>query len=550
MTSQKKTAADLLVDCLIAQEVEYIFCVPGASIDPILNVLADRGPKIIVCRHEQNAAFMAQAWGKITGKPGVCLATAGPGATNLVTGIATASSERAPVVAITGQVSLRVKFKQSHQNINAVSLFEPITKWSIEIDHPDILPDVVANAFQAAMEPREGAVHISIPRDILGENISELKPIHAIVPEKVSQAMQEKIQSAAEIIDQAKFPVLMLGMVASKAPNTKALREFLRQFKLPVVATFEAAGAISKDLLDCFMGRLGIFRNQPGDEILKLADVLITIGFDPVEYDPYIWNKKSDRKIVHLDEVTATLDQCYQPKIELIGNIAYNLKSLLAHLNTSPRPIHALATETHQLLKSRLEEGQHLAGSPVHPLRVIYELSQIVTSDIIVISDVGSHQYWMASHFFCYEPGHFLTSMGFQTMGIALPWAIAAALARPNKKVLSVSGDGSFLMSSMELETAVRLNLPIVHMVWEDGAYNLVKIQQHLKYGRDSGACFGNIDTVKYAESFGAKAFRIEKAEDIASILQEALTIDKPVVISVPIDYSDNMEIVKATVAS
>ncbi len=537
------SGAELLVKCLEAQGVRYIFTVPGASIDPILDVLVDHGPEIILCRHEQNAAFMAQAYGRITGQPGVCMATAGPGLTNLVTGIATAWSERSPVVAITGQLPRAMQFKQAHQNIDSVGLFRPITKWSCEVTHLESMPDIVAGAFRLAGLPKEAPTHISIPSDILGLK-SACQPV-APLPHPVGRARGEEIAKAAKRIQGAKHPVILLGMAAGKPHATAGLRNFLERFEAPICATFEAAGAVPRKLVDRFMGRLGIFRNQPGDRVLEEADLVVAIGFDPVEYDPLIWNKGLKRELIHIDEIESTVDQNYQPSAELIGDLPTNLQKLSEVLGTRERPLSNTAQKAKKELEEQLERGKAIDTAPIHPLRLIYEMRRLLSDEVTVITDVGSHQYWMMRHYFCFEASHLLTSMGFQTMGISIPYAIAATLARPGTKVVSVSGDGSFLMCSMELETAVRLNSPIVHLVWEDGAYDLVKIQQEEKYGRDSAARFGHIDTVRYAESMGAKGMRIERPDQIEATLKAALEADGPVVISVPVDYSHNLEIVR-----
>ncbi|MBN1914753.1 MAG: acetolactate synthase AlsS [Parachlamydiales bacterium] len=541
----KISGAEHLVRSLTELGVEYIFTVPGASIDPILDVLVDSGPEVIVCRHEQNAAFMAQAWGKITGRPGVCLVTAGPGATNAVTGIAAAQAERCPVILISGQISQRIKFKHAHQNIPAVDLYKPITKWSIEVDYLEVLPDILSNAFQVAMTPHPGAIHIAIPSNILQEHCSfksisyESAPILGTAPDTV-------LSKAISLIESAHFPGMFIGNRVTTHRISESIRDFLRKHEMPVMATFEAAGAISRDLINLFMGRLGVFKNQPGDKILDKADVLLTVGYDPIEYDPVIWNKIPERTIINIDTVPAILDQAFHPTMEMIGDIALNLDALNKKLgtivNSSEFPE---VRKAFDMLVERYQAGKEYHDIPLHPLRLIHEVREYLHDDITVICDVGSHQYWWARHFLCFEPKYFLTSMGLQTMGIALPWAIATALARPNKKVFSISGDGSFLMSSMELETAVRLNLPIIHMVWEDNSYNLVKIQQEKKYHRKAFCEFGPMDMIKYAQSLGAKAFKMEKPEDIKTVLDQAFSAKGPVIISVPINYRDNAKIIE-----
>jgi len=542
----KLTGAEVVVHTLEKIGVEYIFCVPGASIDPILDVLADRGPQLIVCRHEQNAAFMAQAYGSIKGIPGVCLLTAGPGVTNAVTGIATALSERKPVVVITGQVSQRIKFKHAHQNIDAVQLYQPITKWSVEVDYKDTLPDILSNAFQIAATPRMGTAHVSIPSNILKDktDVDIIEKLH--VP-NLGMAIEKDLLNAAEYIQNAKYPMMLLGNAASREHVSRAICKFLKKHQIPVVGTFEAAGAVERDLEHLFLGRLGVFKNQPGDKILDKADVVLTVGFDPVEYDPIIWNYNKKRKIIHIDFIPAIIDQTYQPVLELVGDIALNLECIDKNLH-SVQTFDSLpgCKEAKAEFNKTIHSGKDIVGSPVHPLRLIYEMREMFDDDVTIVTDVGSHQYWMARNFLCFNPKHFLTSMGFQTMGVSIPYAIGAALARPFQKVVAVCGDGSFLMTSMDLETAVRLNLPIVIMVWEDGSYNLVKIQQELKYKRSFGVAFGNIDIVKYANSFGIEAYRIDHTDQIKDVLKKAYLANHPVVISVKIDYSDNHKIVEA----
>ncbi|HRW58826.1 MAG TPA: acetolactate synthase AlsS [Chlamydiales bacterium] len=538
-----KTGAELVVDCLEELGVEYVFCLPGASIDPILNVLKDRGPKVILCRHEQNAVFAALGYAKLTQKPGIVLVTAGPGATNIVTGMATAFSERNPVIAITGQVVQRIKFKHSHQNIDAKALFKPITKWSEELDSVEIIPQVLANAFQIAMTPKAGPVHIAIPYNLLNEKTLE-KPI----PYKefsYFRSLSEEIDAVAKEIESSEKPLVLLGNGANSSRYSLAICDFLKKCQMPVAGTFEAAGAIAKELVYLFMGRLGVFKNQPGDRVLDLADLIITIGFDPVEYDPVIWNKRNT-KIIHIDLTPPILDSAYQPIFQLVGDIEANLFELAKRLKKkdyySYRKEVVLA---HEILEERMQSGKMIESFPLHPLKVIYETKKYLSEKTTVISDVGSHQYFWARYFFCFKPKYFITSMGFQTMGVSLPFAIAAALVRPDEKVFSISGDGSFLMCSMALETIKRYNLPIIHMVWEDNSYNLVKIQQEKKYLRSFAVDFGPIDTVSYAKSIGIAAYKVHSFEAFEDVLRKAFDQEGPCVISIPIDYHENFNIIE-----
>ncbi|MNO39407.1 Acetolactate synthase [compost metagenome] len=536
--------ADVVVDSLISQEVPYVFGIPGAKIDSVFDVLQDRGPKLIVCRHEQNAAFMAAAVGRLTGKPGVCLVTSGPGASNLVTGLATANAESDPVVALAGAVPRSERLKHTHQSMDAPSLFEPVTKFSAEVEHPDNIAEVMANAFREASGSPPGAAFISLPMDILTGGTKKYDLQRFSTPQ-LGAAPSQLIESAAAAICKARLPVILLGMKASSAAVTHAIRNMIRENDLPVVETFQAAGAISHDLENHFMGRVGLFSNQPGDLLLQEADLVLTIGYDPIEYDPCLWNGEGSRQICHLDDRKAEIDNNYQPQIELIGNIGLSVQALAASLHGLRLPDESAAILRE--LRNRLEQDGNTfhSSSPhlVHPLEFIRTLRQLISDQVTVTCDVGSHYIWMARYFRSYEPRRLLFSNGMQTLGVAMPWAIAASLVRPNEKVVSISGDGGFLFSSMELETAVRLHLPLIHVVWRDGAYDMVSFQQTIKYGRTSGVQFGDVDIVQYAESFGAVGLRVNRPEELEEVLRNALEQPGPVVIDIPIDYKDNIKL-------
>lgn len=538
-----KNGAELLVQSLEAQGVEYIFGVPGGAVLPILDVLADHGPQFIVCRHETGAAFMAQAWGRITGKPGVVLTTSGPGLINAVCGVSTATEDRDPLVIITGQVPRAMRFKQSHMNVDTVNLFAPITKWSIEAEEPNSIPEIVANAFRVAARSRPGSVHISMPVDV-SQSAVTATPIPAGAGPSLGTAATEALGQAATLLSGAKAPAVLLGASASVPAHAAAVRRFLKRHALPVAMTFEAAGTLSRDLLDLFVGRVGYVRNQPGDRVLQQADVILTIGYDPVEYDPTAWNLSGNAQIIHLDENPAGLDRAYRPTVELVGDLARNVDALSEHVRLSAAGQRADVAAARKALLDEQAKGATLSGSPVHPLRFMHDLRQTIGDDVTVTCDTGAHEIWMARYFFSYEPRRLLFSMGHQTMGVALPWAIGTALARPGQKVVSVSGDGSFLMTCMELETAVRLKLPIVHIIWKDGGYNLIQTLQRRDYGRIFGATFGDPDFVKLGESFGAAAFRIDTADQIVPTLKNALACTGPALIEMPVDYRDNAELV------
>jgi acetolactate synthase, catabolic len=544
------SGAELVVDCLIKQGVKYIFGIPGAKIDAIYDVLKDRGPELIVCRHEQNAAFMAAAVGRITCKPGVVLVTSGPGASNLATGLSTANVENDPVVALAGAVPRADRLKRTHQSMDNAALFQPITKFSAEVVDPKNVPEVVTNAFRAAESTEAGAAIVSFPQDVLAAK-TEVNALGPLESPLLGTASDAAVDRAVEALQHAKMPVILAGMRANRFSVVKAVRSLLKKLSFPVVETFQAAGLIPRDMEDHFFGRVGLFRNQPGDLLLEKADVILTIGYDAVEYDPKFWNTNGNRKIIHLDEVRADIDHYYQPAIELVGDIPATvgrIKEKLSGLNINPENLDFL-DGMRKKLDSRDEPPKEIRGNRVHPLSLIHTLRSLISDDTTVTCDVGSHYIWMARHFRSYEPKTLLFSNGMQTLGVALPWAMAASLIHHHAKTISMSGDGGFLFSAMELETAVRLKLPIVHIVWRDGTYDMVGFQQKLKYHRTSGVDFGSIDVVKYAEAFGAKGMRVNHPDELESVLRAALAVkDGPVIIDVPVDYSDNVELGKTLI--
>ena len=543
--SEEKFGADLVVDSLINHDVKYIFGIPGAKIDKVFDTLEDRGPELIVARHEQNAAFMAQGIGRITGKPGVVVATSGPGASNLATGLVTATAEGDPVLAIGGQVKRSDLLKRTHQSMDNAALFEPITKYSVEVEDADTLSEIIANAYRLSMYGKPGASFLSIPQDVVDSKVTTpaISPLNA---PHLGEASAKEMDKLAEAIKNAKLPVLLLGYGASSEPATKAIRELLEHVEIPVVETFQGAGIISRELENRFFGRVGLFRNQPGDMLLKKADLVIAIGYDPIEYEARNWNAEMDSEIISIDTTLAEIDTYYQPKAELIGDISETLTNLIPEVDG-----YKLSKES----KDYLIDLREILNFPemnysseegtLHPIDVVNTLQKHVKDDETVTVDVGSHYIWMARKFRSYAPRHLLFSNGMQTLGVALPWAISAGLVRPGKKVYSVSGDGGFLFSGQELETAVRLNLPIVHMIWNDGHYNMVEFQEVMKYGRKSGVDLGPVDFVKYAEAFGARGIRVHSKEELDQVLSEIDNTTGPVLIDIPIDYKDNIELGK-----
>ncbi|MCY8198599.1 acetolactate synthase AlsS [Bacillus subtilis] len=540
----KNRGAELVVDCLVEQGVTHVFGIPGAKIDAVFDALQDKGPEIIVARHEQNAAFMAQAVGRLTGKPGVVLVTSGPGASNLATGLLTANTEGDPVVALAGNVIRADRLKRTHQSLDNAALFQPITKYSVEVQDVKNIPEAVTNAFRIASAGQAGAAFVSFPQDVVNE-VTNTKNVRAVAAPKLGPAADDAISAAIAKIQTAKLPVVLVGMKGGRPEAIKAVRKLLKKVQLPFVETYQAAGTLSRDLEDQYFGRIGLFRNQPGDLLLEQADVVLTIGYDPIEYDPKFWNVNGDRTIIHLDEIIADIDHAYQPDLELIGDIP----STINHIEHDAVKVDFAEREQKILsdLKQYMHEGEQVPADwksdRAHPLEIVKELRNAVDDHVTVTCDIGSHAIWMSRYFRSYEPLTLMISNGMQTLGVALPWAIGASLVKPGEKVVSVSGDGGFLFSAMELETAVRLKAPIVHIVWNDSTYDMVAFQQLKKYNRTSAVDFGNIDIVKYAESFGATGLRVESPDQLADVLRQGMNAEGPVIIDVPVDYSDNINL-------
>jgi acetolactate synthase I/II/III large subunit len=536
-----QTGAQLVVRALEAQGVTHVFGVPGAKIDTVFNALVDSKITTVVCRHEQNAAFIAGGIGRMTGKAGVAIATSGPGVSNLTTGLATASTEGDPVVALGGAVATDEALKQIHQTMDAVSILKPVTKYSVTVGAPDQVSEVMANAFRAAESGRPGAAYVNLPKDVMAAPCAH-DPLALPAFAGLGPADGMAIREAARLINGASNPVVLVGLLASRPANAEALQSFLANGHLAVVGTFQAAGAVGALLFDNFGGRVGQLANQPADRLLDSADLVITVGYDPVEYWPPEWNANNKRKIIHIDVLPADLDNCYQPYVELVGDIAQTLDTLTPQISRATKSalsatiLEAIIAERNHLAEQSAERSE----APIHPLRLIYELKQFLSSDTTVCLDIGSFQLWIARHLYSFRARQVLITNGQQTLGVALPWGIAGALVRPAEKILSISGDGGFLYSAMELETAVRLNANLVHMVWVDGTYDMVATQERLKYGRTSGVDLGPIDYTKYAEAFGATGLIIKTPDDIAPMLKKAFATSGPVIVGVHVDYRDN----------
>ncbi|WP_314405855.1 acetolactate synthase AlsS [Leuconostoc suionicum] len=549
----KKYGADIVTESLVNHGVDLVFGIPGAKIDRLFETLehpaeGQRVPKLVVARHEQNAAFMAQAFARITGKTGVVIATSGPGVGNLATGLMTATAESDPIVAIGGQVPRNDLYRLTHQSTNSVALFSPITNLASEIQDPNNISEIIANAFAAANGAKKGATFVSLPQDVDDAQVT-IDALPEITPAQQGAAAIKDIDWLAEQIKASKLPVLLVGSRGSDDATVTALHQLLKQTTLPVVETFQGAGVISRELEpETFFGRIGLFRNQTGDKLLKQSDLVVTLGYDAIEYEPRNWNKENNLNIVALDTTPVQIDNNFVPQRQLVGDLAQSLRLLMERLNGYELP--TTSKEVLKKLKENLRASDEPSYTPAqgnlnHPLDIIKSIQAHVTDDMTVSTDIGSHYIWMARHFKSYVARHYLISNGMQTLGVGLPWALAAAMVRPNAKSVSVSGDGGFFFSAMELETAVRLGLNTVHIVWNDNAYyDMVKFQEEMKYnGQSAGVKFGNIDLVKYAESFGAKGLRVETPDELDTVLDEAFATQGPVVVDIPVDYSHNYEL-------
>ena len=544
MAKENYSAADMVIDTLKNNNVDYVFGIPGAKIDYLFDALEDDGPELIVTRHEQNAAMMAQGIGRLTGKPGVALVTSGPGVSNLTTGLLTATSEGDPVLAIGGQVKRNDLLRLTHQAVDNAALLKSSTKYSAEVQDPESLSEVMTNAIRTATSGKNGASFISIPQDVISSQVQS-KAID--LPEKphLGVPTDEEVNEVLQAIKDAKFPVLLAGMRSSSEKETEAIRKFVEKTSLPVVETFQGAGVISRELEDHFFGRVGLFRNQVGDELLRKADLVVAIGYDPIEYEASNWNKELDTEIISIDEVHAEITNYLRPKKELVGNIAGTIQMMSEKVSEpiiDQKHLDDLEELRANIIEATGIKYEHEDGI-LHPVEIINTMQKTLTDDTTVTVDVGSHYIWMARKFRSYNPRHLLFSNGMQTLGVALPWAIAAALVRPNTQVVSVAGDGVFLFSGQDLDTAVRKKLNIIQLIWNDGKYNMVEFQEEMKYKRAAGVAFGPVDYVKYAESFGAKGIRVTSPEELEAAIKEGYETEGPVVIDIPVNYKDNVKL-------
>ncbi len=533
-------ASDLFVRCLENEGLEYIFGVPGEENADFMISLIGSKVRFVVCRHEQAAAFMADAYGRLTGKPAACLGTLGPGATNLITGVADANMDRAPLIVLTGQAATTRIHKESHQAMDLVALFAPVVKWGISVAHPDAIPEIVRKAFRLATTDKFGACHIDLP-----ENIAKMQTLAepiAVVPTTRSAPNAESVRQAAAAIRAAKFPVILSGNGVFRNGATEQLRAFARATGIPAANTFMGKGGVPpSDPLCLFTVGLGT-RDYPAVAIEK-ADLVIAVGFDMVEYHPKAWNRGNAKSIVHVDMSPAEIDENYRTVAEVVGDIGQGLDALRAAVGTMKAPDPLLYAGERESMLRDFAEHERDQGFPVKPQRILNDVRKAMADRDIVLSDVGAHKMWIARYLQTEEPNTILISNGFCTMGFALPGAIGAKLAHPDRKVLAICGDGGVMMNIQDLETAVREKLNIVVMVWTDSAYGLIRWKQQASFGKHTSTAFTNPDWMKLADAFHMAGFRVTKADDLPGALEAAFAAGRPALIEVPVDYAENMKL-------
>ncbi len=534
-------ASDLFVKCLETEGVQYIFGVPGEeNADFVMSL--DRSDKIrfVLTRHEQGAAFMAEVYGRLTGNPAGCLGTLGPGATNLLTGVADANMDRAPMLVLTGQAATTRQHKESHQVMDVVDMYRPVTKWAFSILHADSIPEVVRKAVRLARTEKPGGVHLELPEN-LAKGDTDAQPIGPIrfrrpVPD-------DKIADKAfELIRSARRPIILAGNGTIRRRASQQLRQFCQTTGIGVASTFMAKGCVDLDAPYCLF-TVGLQSKDVVTCAIDAADIVITLGYDMVEYHPRLWNPSGDKAIVHIDFLPAEIDANYHPQVEMVGDLAHALWMLNERVLEHGAPKFDLDQQQTTRQKKQTDLAEHKDDATdglIRPQKVLWDLRQVMGPSDILLSDVGAHKMWIARHYHCHEPNTCLIPNGFCSMGFALPGAIAAKLVHPDRHVVAICGDGGFLMNVQEMETAARIGVPIVVMVWVDGAYGLIGWKQENEFGRHTPLEFNNPDFGKFADSFGWSSQHVQRSADLSSALDAAFGSERPTLVSLPIDYREN----------
>lgn len=531
--------SDLFVKCLENEGVEYIFGVPGEEVLDIMDSLSRSNIKFIVTRHEHGAAFIADVYGRLAHRPGVCLSTLGPGATNLITGVADAYLDRAPLVAITGQAALEKTHKEAHQYIDVVGSFRHITNWNTRITRADFIPEIVRKAFDIAVDA-PGAVHIELPEDVAEEETNKV-PLLRSGNGHLSAPGDVELERVVRFIKDAPMPVILAGNAILREEASGELSDFVNKTGIPVATTFMGKGVIPADS-ELYLGSVGI---QEKDYLMcgiDVADPVICIGFDPVEYSPRFWNPEALKKIVHIHSNHPVVDSSYMPEFTLIGSVKETLRRLAA-LCDFKKEIPQYLTKLRHIMMDELESFKDDVAFPMKPQKILYDIRKCLSRGDLLISDVGAHKLWIGRLFPAYEPNTVIISNGLASMGFALPGAIAANIVLPGRKVVVAAGDGGFLMNLQELETATRLGCSFVAVVFNDSKYGSIEWKAKVKFNKSFGVGFSNPDFVKLAESFGAKGVKIKRTEEFAPLLEKALETGGVWVFDVEVDYSENLKL-------
>jgi acetolactate synthase-1/2/3 large subunit len=536
-----RTVAALLVACLENEGVEYVFGLPGEENLQMIDALADSSIRFVTTRDERGAAFMADMYGALTGKAGVCLATLGPGALNLVLGVANAQLDSHPLVAIMAQAGLHRLYKESHQVVDLVSVYRPVTKWGDMITLRDAAPEMVRKAFKQAQTERPGATFIVVPEDV-AEQPTSAAPLKVNVPRDPSPS-EDQVHRAAHALAEARHPVVLAGAGVARDHAVDALRRFSERLQIPVATTFQGKGAIPDDHPNA-LGTIGFMVKDYANFGFDRADVVLAVGYDIVEYAPARWNPARDKEIIHVHRTVAEVDEHYPLEVGLQGSIGEALDAI-ADASTAHARTPSDVPPVRELLRQEWQRGATDDGFPVAPARIVHDIRAVLRREDIVLCDTGAAKMWMARLYPTYEPTTCLLSNGLATMAFALPGAIAAKLVYPERRVLAVMGDGAFLMSVAELETAVRERVPLTVLVWVDGGYGLIGWKQDLQFGRRTAVGFGNPDFVELARSFGGTGYLIGSADELRPTLEEALADDGVSVIACPVDYAENALLVE-----
>ncbi len=539
-------ASDLFVKCLEEEGIEYIFGVPGEeNADFMMSLEKSKSITFVLTRHEQGAAFMAEIYGRLTGNPAGCLGTLGPGATNLITGVADANMDRAPMLVITGQGETKRLHKESHQVMDVVGMFEPVTKWAETIRHPDTIPEIIRKAIRLARTEKPGAVHIELPEDVAKLD-TEARPI---TPRRFRRSVPDDkiISRGFELLRNAKRPVILAGNGCIRKRASKQLRLFCEKTGIGVISTFMAKGAVDMDADYCLY-TVGLGSKDRINLLLDEADLVLTLGFDMVEYQPRLWNPKSDKRIVHADFNPTEIDQYYYPEVEIVGDLAHMLWMFNERVDQEDDLAFDLSTQQKFRREMWEDISEHKADetkNSIRPQKALWDARQALSPEDILLSDVGAHKMWVARHYHCHEPNTCLIPNGFCSMGFALPGSIAASLVYPEKRILAVCGDGGFMMNVQEMETAKRLNCNLVVMVWEDGEYGLIAWKQQNEFHHHTDLAFGNPNWLQLSEAFGWNGHYCSDSIDLEATLESAFNESGPSLVVIPIDYRENMLLTK-----